>query len=186
MAEIISETREFVLGTDGVTYFEVYTVTYDNEEQTVDKTLVGPADQLANHYADKFQQIASTLAGNVQPAAQAKKTINEINGDATDIQTITGIDPLGIVQARYEAELLTPGWTIDDGTGGLPIVFTINAQGNLRYNVNGTGTKGATIYGSVLRLNNYPVAPTNVDFFITENKRRFFSLPDRNVIIKKP
>jgi len=42
------------------------------------------------------------------------------------------------------------------------------------------------MYGAVIRLNNYPAAPTDTDFFLSENGNRYFSLPNRNVKIKKP
>lgn len=185
MAEIVNETRQFILGTDGVTYFQVYTVDYDDETQTVDKTRIGPIGQLVSHFADKFEQNAQTLASNSQVAALNKKRINEINGDNTEIQTITGFEPLKEVQARYLAELTTPGWTIDDGTGGLPLVFSENNQGVLKYSINGAATKNAIMYGAAIRLINY-TGTTNVDFFAKPNGNRYFSLPDANIIIKKP
>ena len=186
MAEILTETREFVLGTDGVTYYEVYTVTYDNEEQTVSKTLVGPAAQLAGHYADQFEQQARTMADNAKPAALTRKRLLEIDSDDTDIFNITGISPKDVIQARYQSQLLAAGWTIDDGGGELPLVFTINAGNNLRYSINGGGTQAAEILGAVLRLNNYPTTGIVTEFFATENYKRFGSLPNGNVIIKRP
>ena len=185
MAEIINETRDFVLGTDGLTYFQVLTVDYDDETQTVDKTLIGPAAQLANHFADQFEQDSRTLANNSQVAGLNKKRLNEINGDDGQIDTITGVSPLAIVLSRYETDLTEPGWTIDDGTGELPIVFSVNGQGQLKYDINNTGNTNATIYGDVIRLNNY-IGTTNVDFFAKPNRQRFFSLPNGDVIIKKP
>lgn len=186
MADISNITRDFVLGTDGVTYFEILTVDYDNEEQKITKTAIGAAAILEKRYADNFEQIAATMANNADTISRARKTLNEINNDATQIQTITGADPLATIQARYESELLTPGWAIDEGAGFVPLTFTVNGQGNLRYSINGGSTKGATIYGGVLVLKNYPSSPTDTEFFITGNGNRFYSLPNRNVIIKKP
>lgn len=186
MAEIISETRDFVLGTDLATYFEVYTVTYDNEEQDIRKTLIGPASVLVEAYADKFEQQAQSMAVNAQTVAITNKRLNEIQSDNTEIAGLAGTAPLSVILSKYQAELLTPGWTINDGTGPLPIVFTINAQGNLRYNVNGTGAKGATTLGSMLRLNNYPAAPTDTDFYISPNGNKFFDLPNAKCVIRKP
>lgn len=186
MADISNITRNFVLGADGVTYFEVTTIDFDNEEQTVFKKAIGAAAILENHYADNFEQIAATMANNAETISRARKTLNEINDDATQIQTITGVDPLATIQQRYETELLTAGWQIDEGSGFVPLTFTINGQGNLRYSVNGGSTKGATIYGGVILLKNYPARPTDTEFYLSGNGNRYYSLPNKNVQIKKP
>jgi hypothetical protein len=186
MAEITSTTKDFQLGTDGVTYFEVTTVTYDDESQDITKRPVGTAAALTADQADKIEGRVRSLASDTVRASRARTILNEINSDATEVAAATGQDPLKTIQNRYQAELLQNGWLINDGGGDLPIVFTVNAQGNLRYNVNGTGAKGATIYGAVIRLNNYPASPTDTEFFLAENGRRYYSLPNRNVIIKKP
>jgi hypothetical protein len=52
--------------------------------------------------------------------------------------------------------------------------------------VNGGSTKNATTYGAVIRLKNYPSSPTDTDFYLAESGNRFFSLPNRAVVIKKP
>lgn len=185
MAEITNITRTWTLGSDGVTYFETVTTDYDNEEQKVVKKLIGKAGKLAEYYADNFEQISQTMATNAAGIARPKRDLNELDGDAADILAITGVDPLLTIQARYEAELLAPGWTIDEGAGFIPIVFSKNAQGKLRYNVNGTGNKNATIYGKVIQLNNYPVSgPT--EFYLADNGRQYFSLPNKQYKIKKP
>lgn len=186
MAEITNITRDFVLGTDGVTYFEVVTTDYDNEEQTVRKKLIGPAAKLAEYYADNFEQIAGTMAANAKAVSRARKTTKEIDNDAGQILAIAGVDPMKTIQDRYIDELTAPGWTIDEGAGFVPIVFSVNGQGNLRYTVNGGSTKGATIYGAVITLKNYPAAPTDVEFYLNDSGKRYYSLPNKNVQIKKP
>lgn len=186
MAEIDSITRTFTLGTDGVTYFEVTTITYDNEEQEVIKTLIGPAAQLGNHYADDFINKARQMADNAKGAALNEKRLTELDTDETEIFNITGVSPKDTIQARYETELLTPGWTIDDGGGPLSLVFTINAQNNLRYAVNGGATASAEYLHGVIRLNNYPTTGILSTFYATANYNRYGSLPGGKVIIKRP
>jgi hypothetical protein len=127
------------------------------------------------------------LATDARGISRVKDILNELNGDSAEIATITGgQSPLDKIQAEYQAELITAGWTIDEGSGFVPVVFSVNAQEQLKYNVNGTEAKNARIYGAVLRLNNYPASPTDTDFFLTENGKRYFSLPNKSVIIKKP
>lgn len=186
MADVLSTTKDFILGTDGVTYFEVITVNYDDESQDITKRPVGDAASLTADQADKIQGRVASLAADTVRASRARQILNEINADADDVNTITAQNPLSVILQRNTEDLLTDGWTIDEGAGFVPIVFSINAQGNLRYTVNGGQTKGATTYGAVIRLNNYPSAPTNTEFFLSENGRQYYSLPNRNVKIKKP
>jgi hypothetical protein len=186
MAEISNIDRQFVLGSDGVTYFEVTTTNYTNEEQTVSKRLIGPASVLLQTVSGDIQNKAATLARDADNVSRAKQSTLDWIGDDTEIKSITGFSPLKQIQDAFEAVLIAAGWIINDGTGDLPIVFSVNAQGQLKYNVNGTGNKNATLFGSVIRLNNYPAAPTDTEFFLSLNGKRFFSLPNRAAVIKTP
>lgn len=186
MAEVTSIAREFVLKTDGVTYLEVVTVTYDDESQDITKRPVGTAAQLAADQADKIVTRARDIAAQAQRISLAKRDFSEIIATDGSITTLTDASPLKVIQDRYQADLLKAGWTIDEGAGFVPLVFTVNAQGVLRYSVNGGATKIARVFGDAIRLNNYPAAPTDTDFYLSENGGRYFSLPNRNVILKKP
>ena len=186
MAEIVSTTRNFVLDNDGVTYFEVTRITYDDDSYTEAAIPIGPAAALTADQADKIESNARTLASDSLRVSRARQIISDINDTDANILAITAASPLKVIQDRYQSDLLQSGWTIDEGAGFIPIVFTVNAQGKLRYNVNGTGAKSAKMYGAVIRLVNYPASPTDTDFFLSENGNRYFSLPNRNVKIKKP
>lgn len=50
----------------------------------------------------------------------------------------------------------------------------------------GGAAKNAKMYGSMIRLMNYPASPTDTEFFLSENGLRYMSLPNKNVQIKKP
>lgn len=186
MAEIISTTKTYVLGTDNTTFFEVLTVSYDDESQDITKRRIGPAAQLAGDKADKIEGDMITLSKASFYVSQTKAMINEIIASDASILTLSGASPLAVIQERYKAALLAPGWTIDEGAGFIPIVFTVTGQGVLKYSINGAATKNASIYGAVIRLKNYPASPTDTDFYLSENGSRFFSLPNRAVTIKKP
>lgn len=190
-AQILSAqttTRTYVLGSDNVTYFEVVTVTQDDESATTTKTRVGPASALSADQADKIEARTRELANAAFAVSRANARITEINTVDGDIFTLTGVSPLKTIQARKAAELLSSGWTIDQGAGAgfVPFVFTINGSNNLRYSINGAATKAATIYGDVLTLSGYPSTGTNTDFYLAENGKNYFSLPNRAVVIKKP
>lgn len=181
-------TKSYVLGTDGVTYFEVVTITQDDESATTTKTRVGPASALAADQADKIEAKARELAAQAFAVSRTNTRLTEISTADADITTLTTVSPLKLIQARYSAALLANGWTIDrgDGNGFVSIVFTVNGSNNLRYSIAGAATKAATIYGYIITLGGYPSAGTNTDFYLSENGSRYFSLPNRAAVIKKP
>lgn len=187
MADISTKTTTYTLGTDNVTYFEVTVTTFDNGRKETIENPVGGASILTDLVCARIKNGANALATDARGISRAKYILNELKGDSDEIAAITGgQSPMDKIQSEYQDELLTNGWTIDEGAGFIPVVFSVSAQGQLRYNVNNTGNKNARMYGAVLRLNNYPAAPTDTDFFLTENGKRYFSLPNKNVIIKKP
>lgn len=186
MSEVLSTVKTYVLGTDNTTYFEVITITYDDESQDVTKRRVGPATELANDQADKIERDMLTLAQSSYYVARAKSIINDAGTTDATINTLTGVSPFKKIQDRYQVALLTAGWTIDEGAGFVPLVFTVNAQGALRFSINGAATKPAKIYGAVIRLNNYPASPIDTDFHLAENGNKYHSLPNKAVVIKKP
>lgn len=181
-------TKSYVLGSDSVTYFEVITVTQDDESATTTKTRVGPANALAGDQADKIEALTRDLSAQAHAASRVNARINEIADVDADIIALTAVSPLKTIQARHAANLTAPGWQIDkgDGNGFVGLVFTVNGSNNLRYSINGAATKAATIYGDIITLSAYPSTGTNTEFFLSENGLRYFSLPNRAAQIKKP
>ena len=187
-AQAQTVTKSYVLGADGTTYFEVTTVTNEDESATTTKVRVGPAASLASDQADKIESQSRDLAGNAFAVSRTNLRLNEIGAVDADILALTTVSPLKAIQARYASSLTAPGWTIDKGAGAgfEALVFTINAQNNLRYSIAGSATKAATIYGSVITLFGYPSTGSNTDFYLAENGKNYFSLPNRSEVIKKP
>ena len=183
----MTTTKQYILAADGINYLEVTTNTEDSGAYTATATLVGPADALAADYADKIEAQSNFIAGAGYAVSFAKRDLNDIATLSGELLTLTGTDPLLVVQSRYEAELLTPGWTIDTGTGELPLVFTVNASGTLRYSIDGAAASNAEVFSAgLIRLRKYPDADTNTEFYNDGGTARFFSLPNRNVIINRP
>lgn len=54
-AQAQTVTKSYVLGTDSTTYFEVTTVTNEDESATTTKVRIGPAASLASDQADKIE-----------------------------------------------------------------------------------------------------------------------------------
>lgn len=185
--EISNQARTYALGADGVTYFETLTTDYSDGSQDVRKRPVGKAAVLLQMSCDTIKNVASAMANDAGGISLTKVRLNNLRNGGAAIKAIIGTDPMDKIQADYQAELLAPGWTIDEGGGTfVPLVFTVNGQGVLRYSINGGTTKTARIYGAVLQLLNYPASPTDTDFFLNESGKRYFSLPNKAVVIKKP
>jgi hypothetical protein len=183
-------TKSFVLSTDGVNYLEVTRTTADDGLSYSEyATLVGPASALAADQADKIEARMSNIAASAYVVSLTSRRLNEEAKVDSVINALTTLSPLKVIQDRYQAALTASGWTIDQGAGAgfVPLVFTVNGSGVLRYSVNGAATKQATIYGgSLIKLFNYPSSGTNTSFYLDESGKKYFSLPNRGSIIKKP
>lgn len=182
---IISTDTTYVLGLDGVIQFKVTTITYDDGSQDVIKRPEGKADEIANSKATEIEITVNNLVENSQIISRVNARLKELNDIDTAMTTQIGKSPLQVIQDRYKLNLLKSGWTIDEGSGFVPLVFTINASNILKYSVNGAAIKNARCYGGIIRLLNYPSTGIDTDFFLSENEGLYFSLPNRNIKIKK-
>lgn len=185
MPAILSTTTTYPLLPDGVTYLETVRTDYDDGSYQEAARVIGTADKLAEYKADKIRQEAASLAVDTWRVSRVKKILNEISAASDAILATAGVSPISLVEASVKPELLLDGWTIDDGTGPAPIVFSVNGQGVCKYSINGGASKNIIVFGNVLRLNNYS-GSINLDLFLDENGRRYYSLPDRAVMLKKP
>jgi hypothetical protein len=183
---IISTDESYVLGNDLVTQYKITTITYDDGSQDIIKRPEGKSDAIANAKATEIEITVNELVENSQIISRANARLKELNDIDTAMTTQIGKSPLQVIQDRYKLNLLKSGWTIDEGSGFVPLVFTINASNILKYSVNGTAIKNAKFFGGIIRLNNYPLSNIDTDFFLSETEALYFSLPNRTVKIKKP
>jgi hypothetical protein len=187
MAEISAQVRTYALGADNVTYFEVVTTDFSDGSQDVRKRPIGKTPVLLQISCDAIKNESAAMANDARGILIIRARLSDMRAGGAAIKAIIGTDPMDKIQADHQAELLTPGWTIDEGSGTfVPIVFTVTGQGVLKYSVSGGTTKNARIYGDVIQLLNYPAAPTDTEFFVNESGKRYFSLPNKTVTIKKP
>ena len=180
-------TKSFVLSPDGINYFEVVRETDDlTGAYSESAVVVGPLAQIASDQADKILQRIENLANQAFAVSTTNGKIAQEKAVSASIFALTGVDPLKVIQAQYAAWLTQPGWTIDPGTGYVPIVFTVNASNVLRCSINGATTKVVEMYGNIIRINGYPEVGGNTDFFRSEDGGVYFSLPNRIMKIKRP
>jgi hypothetical protein len=182
-------TKNFVLAPDGINYFEVVRETNEiTGTYSESATIIGKVADIASLEADKVEAQVKVLSEQAFAVSRTIGVLNRIASVDASIFTLTALSPLKTIQAKYASSLTANGWVIDQGAGAgfVPLVFTINASNNLRYSIAGAATKAATIYGDVITLSGYPSTGINTDFYLSENGRNYFSLPNRSVVIKKP
>lgn len=178
----VGDTSYFTV--QGGKYYEIRTTFYPDGEEITMKDFIGDTAALVQGMKDRITSKAASLAVDVSYTSTAKKQLTGLIREANAVQTLTGIDPMQGVQDDNVAPFLADGWTIrrDDVTS--PVVFTVNAQQNLRYAVNGGATKGARLFGRVIRLLNYPANGGDTDMFLMKNGN-FVNL-DRSTVLRPP
>lgn len=180
-------TKSFVLSPDGINYLEVVRETDEvTGSYSESGVLIGPIAQIASNQADKILQRIEAIANQAFAVSTTNGKIAQEKAVSASIFALTGIDPLKVIQSKYAAWLTQPGWTIDPGTGYVPIVFTVNASNVLRCSINGAAAKVVEMYGNIIRINGYPDIGANTDFFRSEDGGVYFSLPNRIMKIKRP
>lgn len=168
----------------GASFYEVRTTFYPDGEEVTYKDFIGDTSALVEGMKSRITSKAASLAVDVLYTSTAKKQLTGLIREANAVLTLTGIDPMQGVQDDHVAPFLADGWTIkrDDVTS--PLVFTVNAQNNLRYAVNGGATKAANLFGRVIRLRNYPSNGTDTDMFVMKNGN-YVNL-DRSTVLRPP
>lgn len=168
----------------GANFYEVRTTFYPDGEEVTYKDFIGDSSALVEGMKARITSKAASLAIDVSYTSTAKKQLTGLIRESNDVLSLTGIDPMQAVQDENVGPFLADGWTIrrDDVTS--PIAFTVNAQNNLRYAVNGGATKAANLFGRVIRLRNYPSNGVDTDMFLMKNGN-YVNL-DRSTVLRPP
>lgn len=170
MAEkyITSETR--VITNTGSDYFDNRVVNYSDGSAHTFKDWVGDVDALLGAYKGRMIQRAAEYATAARVAVNATAGISEALTWAADVDTATsGDDPAQLIHLDYETDLETSGWQINDGGGDLALVFTVDANGDCTYTIDGGSSFTAYYLVNAIRLEDYPTGGTDTDFFIMDD-----------------
>lgn len=153
----------------GNLFYGVRLSVYADGAESRTKTLIGDTAALVTAMKDRLTSKSATMAVDVRYVSTYRKAFTGLIRESNDVLAMTGIDPQKQVQDEYAAPFLIAGWTIKrEGTTD-PVEFTVNAQGNLRYSVNGAATKAGQLLGNALRLKNYPTTGTDTDVYPLPN-----------------
>lgn len=151
--EPVSDTSYFIK--QGAKFYGVQTKIYaDGSELTV-KTLVGDTTELVSGMKDRITGQAMSMAVDARYVSTSRKRLNDLLRESDQVLALTGIDPQKEVEVEYSAPFLESGWTVKNGGARVPITFSMSAQNNLRYSLNGGANKQVDLCGSVIRLRDF-------------------------------
>lgn len=168
----------------GGKWLKVSRVVYLNDEETLTKVLVGDTSRLVQNQIDRIILSAQSMANDARTVSTFRRRLNDLIRESNAIRTASGVSPIDTVQRRYVGKFLQAGWTIRESGTITPITFNVNAQGRLRYTVQGQSARNADLFGDVLTLNAYPSPGNQVELYMN-SERNYMSL-DRSVVVREP
>lgn len=184
MAVIVSE--ELTIMESGGNYFEVKTITYDNDDQDQTLRIMGDATALTGIYQARFIDFATRYQPSARMTVNVSGAIDDIITKDDEIATATIVpSPMRAMATEDETLLETSGWLI----GASALAFTVDTTEALLadvviYSISGGATKPAYWLREVLRLGDYPTGGATTDFFKMENGE--FKSLDGKISITQP
>lgn len=145
-------------------FYDVRIVEYSTGESSLTRTLRGDTNTIFQAALNSYISEGNRMANEARSTSQFDRIIKRLIQQNDEVFAITGRNILDTLTARYSAALLNAGWTAVD-TGTLNIGFGVNANGQLRYTLQGFPTRNATLIASTLRLNNYGNTGKAIDLF---------------------
>ena len=136
-------------------FYEVRLVEYSNGESSLNRSLVGDTASVFRGYLTEFEAAGNRMANIANEARTNDKEIRTILQRRDSILVKFGRDITDTLTAKYAGPLLPVGWVIYEDTTSMDIVFTINNQGQLRYEITGFPVRNAFIISRTIRLQNY-------------------------------
>ena len=165
------------------TFFRVRVIEYSNGEGMTQTELIGDTSAVINQFRNTIQGRASGLATDAAAVYQFRQTISELIRQGNQIQTQFGTNPVRLIQNDFSPNFTGNSWTIRNDTTRT-IAFTVNAQGQLRYQIAGFTARNARLLGNVMRLENYQSAGKDLDLFrVSENR---YTTLDGLIVLRIP
>ena len=169
---------------DAGKWFGVHRVVYLNDEETFTKTLIGDTSRLVQNQIDRIILSAQSMANDARTVSVFKRRLADLVRESNTIRDASGVSPIDTVQKRYVGKFLIGAWTIREAGAITPITFNVNAQGRLRYLIQGGQTRNADLFGDVLILNAYPAQGSQVELY--RNSENNYMSIDRSVVVREP
>jgi hypothetical protein len=182
---VISDTS-YVVSENGYFYLN-NTINYDDNSYVINKTFIGDTVQFYASTLRNFQNKASDFSVKVVRTNMFSKEISAAIRENKNIELITGknpIDTLGLQTFEFLSDDKFK-WSINTGSGFIPITFNITVAKVLRYSIDNTASR--TMYGfgqNVIRLTSFPTTGNFLDLYWDEGRKLYVS-QDGKTIIKK-
>lgn len=168
---------------DGGQFFQIRNVLYSTGETEDTKTLIGDTSAYFNRQYVFFQDEAARMARTAQAVFGFGKRLTDLKKENTKILLATGKDILDTITVRNAALFTDARWIVRD-TSPVNITFSINANGQLRYEITGQATRNADLFGEALILNNY--LNTGKDLFLFMSESQNYRNREGTIILRRP
>ncbi len=146
-------------------FYEVRLLEYSNGESSLTRSLVGDTAWVFSAYLAEFEATGNWMANAANEARTNDKEIRTILQRRDTILAKFGRDITDTLTAKYAGPLLASGWVVYEDTAALDVVFTVNAQGQLRYQITGYPVRNAFVISRTLRLQNYKATGRPLDIY---------------------
>lgn len=146
-------------------FYEVRLVEYNNGESSLNRRLIGDTASVFRGYLTEFETAGNRMANVANEARTNDKEIRQILQRRDSILVKFGRDITDTMTAKYGGALLASGWVVYEDTTALDVVFTVNAQGQLRYQITGYPVRNAFIISRSMRLQNYKATGRPLDIY---------------------
>lgn len=146
-------------------FYEVRLTEYSNGESNLNRRLIGDTASVFRGYLSEFEAAGNRMANVAHEARGNDKEIREILQRRDSILAKFGRDITDTLAAKYAGPLLAPGWVVYEDTTALDVTFSINNQGQLRYQITGYPVRNAFVIARTLRLQNYKATGRSLDIY---------------------
>lgn len=146
-------------------FYESRLIEYSNGETYQDRRLIGDTASVFRGYLTEFEAAGNRMANAANEARTNDKEIRQILQRRDSILAKFGRDITDTLTAKYAGTLLASGWVVHEDTTALDVVFTVNAQGQLRYQITGYPVRNAFVISRTLRLQNYKATGRPLDIY---------------------
>lgn len=168
---------------DAGKFFSVREVLYSTNEATTEKTIIGDTVAYFNATFARFQNEAERMAQAARTVFDFGKRLTVLKKENDKVLLATGKDALDTITARLSASFLSGQWTIRD-TSVKDIAFSVNGNGQFRYQITGQLTRNADLYGDAITLNNY--LSTGKDLFLFKTRSNNYRNREGTIILRMP
>ncbi len=150
---------------DNGAFYEVRLVEYSNGESNLNRRLIGDTASVFRAYMAEFEAAGNRMANVANEARTNDKEIRTILRRRDSILAQFNRDATDTLTAKYAGPLLVSGWVVYEDTAALDVVFSVNAQGQLRYQIAGYPVRNAFIVARSMRLQGYKDTGRAMDIY---------------------